>query len=94
MLGISIVAFGNGLAYPNIQLLMLDLAPTRRGAVMSAVTFVTLVFNAVSAAPLAPYAGALRAGLRARGGRLCVPRLGLLAVAPGRRSPRGRLTAG
>jgi DHA1 family bicyclomycin/chloramphenicol resistance-like MFS transporter len=56
-LGISLVAFGNGLAFPNIQLLMLDLVPTRRGAVMSASSFVTLVFNAVSAALLAPYAG-------------------------------------
>lgn len=56
-LGISLVAFGNGLAYPNIQLLMLDLVPSRRGAVMSAASFVTLAFNAVSAALLAPYAG-------------------------------------
>ena len=55
--GIALVAFGNGLAYPNIQLLMLDLVPTRRGAVMSAWSFVTLVFNAASAAVLAPYAG-------------------------------------
>lgn len=57
VVGVSFVAFGNGLAYPNIQLLMLDLVPTRRGAVMSAGAFVTLVFNAVSAAVLAPYAG-------------------------------------
>ncbi|MDZ5663155.1 multidrug effflux MFS transporter [Nocardioides sp. S-58] len=57
VVGISMVAFGNGLAYPNIQLLMLDLVPTRRGAIMSASSFVTLVFNAVSAAVLAPYAG-------------------------------------
>jgi DHA1 family bicyclomycin/chloramphenicol resistance-like MFS transporter len=55
--GIALVAFGNGLAFPNIQLLMLDLVPSRRGAVMSASSFVTLVFNAVSAAVLAPYAG-------------------------------------
>ena len=55
--GVSLVAFGNGLAYPNIQLLMLDLVPTRRGAVMSAASFVTLVFNAASAALLAPWAG-------------------------------------
>lgn len=55
--GVALVAFGNGLAYPNIQLLMLDLVPTRRGAVMSAASFITLVFNAVSAAVLAPYAG-------------------------------------
>ena len=57
VVGISLVAFGNGLAYPNIQLLMLDLVPSRRGAVMSASSFVTLVFNAVSAAVLAPYVG-------------------------------------
>lgn len=55
--GVSLIAFGNGLAYPNIQLLMLDLVPSRRGAVMSAASFVTLVVNAVSAAVLAPYAG-------------------------------------
>lgn len=36
---------------------MLDLVPTRRGAVVSAGSFVTLVFNAASAALLAPYAG-------------------------------------
>ncbi len=57
VVGISFVAFGNGLAFPNIQLLMLDLVPARRGAVMSASSFVTLVFNAVSAAVVAPYAG-------------------------------------
>ncbi|WP_210650045.1 multidrug effflux MFS transporter [Nocardioides sp. SYSU D00065] len=55
--GVALIAFGNGLAYPNIQLLMLDLVPTRRGAVVSAGAFLTLVFNAVSAAVLAPYAG-------------------------------------
>ncbi|CAM3533224.1 multidrug effflux MFS transporter [Nocardioides zeicaulis] len=57
VVGVSLVAFGNGLAYPNIQLLMLDLVPTRRGAVMSAASFVTLVFNAATAALLAPWAG-------------------------------------
>lgn len=62
-LGISLVAFGNGLAYPNIQLLMLDLVPSRRGAVMSAASFVTLAFNAVTAALLAPYAGRSVLGL-------------------------------
>ncbi|WP_210439799.1 multidrug effflux MFS transporter [Nocardioides xinjiangensis] len=55
--GVALIAFGNGLAYPNIQLLMLDLVPTRRGAVVSAAASITLVFNAVSAAVLAPYAG-------------------------------------
>jgi MFS transporter, DHA1 family, multidrug resistance protein len=57
VLGVAVIAFGNGLAFPNIQLLMLDLVPKRRGAVMSGASFVTLVFNAVSAALLAPYAG-------------------------------------
>ena len=57
IVGISVVAFGNGLAYPNLQLLMLDLVPTRRGAVMSAGSFVTLVFNAVGAVTLTPWAG-------------------------------------
>ncbi|HSU02533.1 MAG TPA: multidrug effflux MFS transporter, partial [Nocardioides sp.] len=56
VVGISFVAFGNGLAFPNIQMLMLDLVPARRGAVMSASTFVTLVFNAAGAALVAPYA--------------------------------------
>jgi DHA1 family bicyclomycin/chloramphenicol resistance-like MFS transporter len=36
---------------------MLDLVPSRRGAVVSASSFVTLVFNAVTAAVIAPYAG-------------------------------------
>jgi DHA1 family bicyclomycin/chloramphenicol resistance-like MFS transporter len=55
--GVALVAFGNGLAYPNLQLLMLDLVPTRRGAVVSAGSFITLVVNAVSAAVVAPVAG-------------------------------------
>lgn len=47
--GISLVAFGTGLAYADTQLIVLDLAPRRRGAVMSAAAFVTLTFNAVGA---------------------------------------------
>ncbi len=57
VVGLSLIALGNGLAYPNLQLLMLDLVPTRRGAVMSVGSFVTLVFNAIGAVTLAPYAG-------------------------------------
>jgi DHA1 family bicyclomycin/chloramphenicol resistance-like MFS transporter len=57
VVGISVVALGNGLAYPNIQLLMLDLVPRRRGAVMSAGSFVTLVFNAVVAVAITPVVG-------------------------------------
>ena len=55
--GVAVVAFGNGLAYPNLQLLVLDLVPRRRGAVMSASSFVTLVFNAVGAVTITPLAG-------------------------------------
>ena len=57
VVGLSLIALGNGLAYPNLQLLMLDLVPSRRGAVMSVGSFVTLVFNAIGAVTLAPYAG-------------------------------------
>lgn len=63
VVGVSVIAFGNGLAYPNIQLVMLDLVPTRRGAVMSAGSFVTLLFNAVGAVTLTPYAGRSVLGL-------------------------------
>lgn len=55
--GISLVAFGNGLAYPNTQLIVLDLLPRRRGAAMSAAAFVTLSFNAVGAVTVTPLAG-------------------------------------
>ena len=55
--GISLVAFGNGLAYPNTQLIVLDLVPHRRGAVMSAAAFITLIFNAVGAVTITPLAG-------------------------------------
>ena len=55
--GISLVAFGNGLAYPSTQLIVLDLVPHRRGAVMSAAAFVTLMFNAVGAVTITPLAG-------------------------------------
>lgn len=56
IVGISLVAFGNGLAYPNIQLVVLDLVPRRRGAAMSAASFLTLMFNAISAVTIAPWA--------------------------------------
>lgn len=57
IVGISVVAFGNGLAYPNTQLIVLDLVPQRRGAVVSAAAFTTLFFNAVGAVTIAPLAG-------------------------------------
>lgn len=58
ILGVSLIALGNGLCYPNFQLLVLDLLPARRGAVMSAMSFVTLVFNAVVAVAVTPLIGA------------------------------------
>lgn len=57
LLGVTVLALGNGLAYPNIQLMMLDLLPRRRGAVMSGATFVTLSFNAIAAFAITPNAG-------------------------------------
>ncbi|KRF17994.1 MFS transporter [Nocardioides sp. Soil797] len=55
--GLSLLSFGNGLGYPIVQLMVLDLLPTRRGAVMSGMTCVTLSFNAVAAVAITPYVG-------------------------------------
>lgn len=57
VVGLALLAFGNGLGYPTVQLMVLDLLPTRRGAVMSAMTCVTLTFNAVAAFAVTPYVG-------------------------------------
>ena len=48
---------------PSIQLMTLDLLPTRRGAVMSCATFLALVFNAVAAVALTPYVATSTLGL-------------------------------
>lgn len=63
IVGVSLIAFGNGLAFPVIQLIMLDLVPRRRGAVMSAGSFVTLVFNAVGAVTITPFAARSMLGM-------------------------------
>lgn len=63
VIGVSLVAFGNGVAFPNIQLIMLDLVPHRRGAVASLGTFVTLCFNAVGAVTITPLAAQSVEGL-------------------------------
>jgi DHA1 family bicyclomycin/chloramphenicol resistance-like MFS transporter len=63
ILGPSLLGLGNGMAYPSIQLMMLDLVPTRRGAVMSCASFLTLIFNAVAAVALTPYAATSTLGL-------------------------------
>lgn len=65
VVGPSLIALGNGMSYPNLQLLLLDLFPHRRGAVMSSATFVTLVFNAVVAATVTPVVGVSALGFAA-----------------------------
>lgn len=63
IVGPSMLGLGNGMAYPSIQLMTLDLLPTRRGAVMSCATFLALVFNAVAAVALTPYVATSTLGL-------------------------------
>ncbi|PUA82610.1 multidrug effflux MFS transporter [Nocardioides currus] len=63
VVGPSLIGLGNGMAFPSIQLMTLDLLPTRRGAVMSCLTFLTLIFNAVAAVALTPYVATSTLGL-------------------------------
>lgn len=57
VVGISLVALGNGITYPTMQLLLLDLFPDRLGAVVSMSSFLALVLNAVTAVAVVPYLG-------------------------------------
>lgn len=57
VVGPSLIALGVGAAYPNQNLLLLDLFPRRRGSVMSAMMFMTLMFNAVAAVTITPLVG-------------------------------------
>ncbi len=57
VVGLSLVALGNGITYPTMQLLLLDLFPDRLGAVVSMSSFLALVLNAVTAVAVAPYLG-------------------------------------
>jgi DHA1 family bicyclomycin/chloramphenicol resistance-like MFS transporter len=59
----SLMGFGNGLGYPVLQLMLLDLVPTRRGAVASFGAFSALAFNAVAAVALTPYVAVSTLGL-------------------------------
>lgn len=52
--GPPITAFGVALAFPVLQLSMLDLFPTRRGAAASMQSFVTLLLNAALAGIIVP----------------------------------------
>ncbi|MGB7981199.1 MAG: multidrug effflux MFS transporter [Candidatus Nanopelagicales bacterium] len=57
VVGFTMIALGNGMSYPTLQLMILDLFPERRGAVMSGATFITLAFNAVVAVAVTPVVG-------------------------------------
>lgn len=59
----SLMGLGNGLAFPVLQLMLLDLVPTRRGAVASFGAFLALLFNAVAAVALTPYVGVSTLGM-------------------------------
>ncbi|MCX6401456.1 MAG: multidrug effflux MFS transporter [Propionibacteriales bacterium] len=57
VVGLSLIALGNGMTYPTMQLLLLDLFPERLGAVVSMSSFLALVLNAVTAVALTPFVG-------------------------------------
>lgn len=55
--GLGLIALGNGMTYPTMQLMLLDLFPARLGAVVSLSSFLALVLNAVCAVAVTPYVG-------------------------------------
>ncbi len=55
VIGPGLVAFGSAVAWPTMQLIVLDMFPATRGAAASALTFIPLVLNAVTAGALAPF---------------------------------------
>jgi DHA1 family bicyclomycin/chloramphenicol resistance-like MFS transporter len=77
VLGPSLLALGVGASYPSLQLLLLDLFPSARGAVVSAATFLTLVVNAVAAATLTPLAARSVTGMAVASAAMVVGGLGL-----------------
>lgn len=77
MVGPTLLALGNGMSYPTLNLMMLDLFPQWRGAVVSAGSFLTLVLNAVVAATLTPLVGTSATGFAVAS--LCMVVLGLLS---------------
>ena len=97
VVGPSLIALGVGAAYPNQNLVLLDLFPLRRGAVMSAATFCTLMFNAIAAVTITPYAGRSVVGLAVAaallvglGGVVWLSHLRAMRRSPSsRRSPAG-----
>lgn len=63
IVGPSLVMLGTGMAYPTLQLMLLDVYPAARGAVVSFATFLTLVLNATAAATVTPLAARSLLGL-------------------------------
>ncbi|WP_435768798.1 multidrug effflux MFS transporter [Nocardioides sp. SYSU DS0651] len=63
IVGPSLLALGNGMTYPTTQLLMLDLFPDRRGAVVSFASFIALMFNALTTSLLTPFVATSTFGL-------------------------------
>lgn len=57
VIGVSLIALGNGLTYPTMQLMLLDLFPARLGAVVSLSSFFALVLNAITAVAVTPFVG-------------------------------------
>ncbi|WP_370290111.1 multidrug effflux MFS transporter [Nocardioides sp.] len=57
VLGVSLVALGNGATYPAFQLMLLDLAPERLGSVVSLSSFLALLLNAVTSVAVVPLIG-------------------------------------
>ncbi|WP_157514890.1 multidrug effflux MFS transporter [Nocardioides sp. J54] len=55
VVGVSLIALGNGITYPTMQLLLLDLFPERLGAVVSMSSFLALVLNATTAVAVTPH---------------------------------------
>lgn len=77
VVGPSLIALGVGAAYPNQNLLLLDLFPRRRGAVMSAMMFTTLMFNAVAAVTITPLVGRSVVGFAVAAAALGLAGLGI-----------------
>ena len=63
IVGPSLVMLGTGMAYPTLQLMLLDVYPAARGATVSFATFLTLVINATAAATVTPLAARSLLGL-------------------------------
>ena len=56
IIGPSLIMLGTGMAFPTLQLMLLDTYPAARGTVVSFSTFLTLAFNAIVAATITPLA--------------------------------------